>query len=197
MKAHKKFGMALGGGALALALLGGAVTAQAATVIRADGDENRAIGIDGLIVGGNIYDVTFVFQEGAGPGGLYPPFDFSEPNNASEAVEAVVTALNGAGGAPITGVGQGSDEFHVGYDFEFDGIFNRVSTAFGEVEVTENPTNAVWSSSGFSSPSPRANITESYADFEFVAPVPVPAAVWLFGSALLALVGSARRKKIL
>ena len=33
------------------------------------------------------------------------------------------------------------------------------------------------------------------ANFDFVAPVPVPAAVWLFGSGLLGLVGVARRKK--
>ena len=34
-----------------------------------------------------------------------------------------------------------------------------------------------------------------HANFDFVAPVPVPAAVWLFGSGLLGLVGVARRKK--
>jgi len=33
------------------------------------------------------------------------------------------------------------------------------------------------------------------ANFDFVAPVPVPAAVWLFGSGLLGLVGVARRRK--
>ena len=33
------------------------------------------------------------------------------------------------------------------------------------------------------------------ANFDFVAAVPVPAAVWLFGSGLLGLVGVARRKK--
>ena len=33
------------------------------------------------------------------------------------------------------------------------------------------------------------------AAFSFTAPVPVPAAVWLFGSGLLGLVGVARRKK--
>ena len=33
------------------------------------------------------------------------------------------------------------------------------------------------------------------ANFNFTAPVPVPAAVWLFGSGLLGLVGVARRKK--
>ena len=35
----------------------------------------------------------------------------------------------------------------------------------------------------------------SSANFDFVAPIPVPAAVWLFGSGLLGLVGVARRKK--
>jgi hypothetical protein len=34
------------------------------------------------------------------------------------------------------------------------------------------------------------------ANFDFVAPVPVPAAVWLFGSGLLGLVGVARRKAV-
>lgn len=33
------------------------------------------------------------------------------------------------------------------------------------------------------------------ANFDFTTPVPVPAAVWLFGSGLLGLVGVARRKK--
>ena len=36
----------------------------------------------------------------------------------------------------------------------------------------------------------------AHANFDFkVAPIPVPAAVWLFGSSLLGLVGVARRKK--
>ena len=33
------------------------------------------------------------------------------------------------------------------------------------------------------------------ANFDFVAPIPVPAAVWLFGSGLIGLVGVARRKR--
>lgn len=33
------------------------------------------------------------------------------------------------------------------------------------------------------------------ANFDFVAPVPVPAAVWLFGSGLVGLVGVARRRR--
>ena len=34
------------------------------------------------------------------------------------------------------------------------------------------------------------------ANFDFTTPVPVPAAVWLFGSGLLGLVGVARRRKV-
>ena len=34
------------------------------------------------------------------------------------------------------------------------------------------------------------------ANFDFTTPVPVPAAVWLFGSGLLGLVGIARRRKV-
>jgi hypothetical protein len=34
-----------------------------------------------------------------------------------------------------------------------------------------------------------------YVSFDLVSEVPVPAAVWLFGSGLLCLVGVARRKK--
>jgi len=33
------------------------------------------------------------------------------------------------------------------------------------------------------------------ANFDFVAPIPVPAAVWLFGSGLVGLVGVARRRR--
>jgi hypothetical protein len=35
-----------------------------------------------------------------------------------------------------------------------------------------------------------------YADWEKVVVIPIPAAVWLFGSGLLGLVGMARRKKV-
>ena len=42
---------------------------------------------------------------------------------------------------------------------------------------------------------PFANSSVSYLVVEGVSPVPVPAAVWLFGSGLLGLIGVARRKK--
>ncbi len=57
-------------------------------------------------------------------------------------------------------------------------------------------SNIVWS--GFN---PGVSFTASYFDHSIVlnattAPVPVPAAAWLFGTGLLGLLGSARRKRI-
>jgi hypothetical protein len=40
-----------------------------------------------------------------------------------------------------------------------------------------------------------AALPDEVISFGTVSPVPIPAAVWLFGSGLLGLVGMARRKK--
>ena len=69
---------------------------------------------------------------------------------------------------------------------EFSPWESRVSISFNSL----SPDDINWSSSG-------ANDMGSwvYRDTNFLSQVPIPAAVWLFGSGLIGLVGVARRKK--
>lgn len=70
-----------------------------------------------------------------------------------------------------------------------DGPFPLMSANFDVLSLT---------ATGSSTNTITANCTFVLGDTcaEVVAPVPVPAAVWLFGSGLLGLVGVARRKKV-
>lgn len=72
---------------------------------------------------------------------------------------------------------------------------------FGYWSATEYATNAnhAWvffTSDGYQSNSVKGNLYHAWAvQSGDVSPIPVPAAVWLFGSGLLGLIGVARRKK--
>jgi len=85
----------------------------------------------------------------------------------------------GSGGPNL--VLDGSGNF-VGINFHallLDGsAFDSFSSTFAINDDAFNEVNGTWTASTFS-----------------MTPVPVPAAVWLFGSGLLGLVGLARRKK--
>jgi len=88
------------------------------------------------------------------------------------------------------------------------GISNNAGVpidGFGSILDTSIDTTNNWSEistiSGIGSISQidvtlfEGSLTSFVFDYENVAPVPVPAAVWLFGSGLIGLVGVARRKQ--
>ena len=80
-------------------------------------------------------------------------------------------------------------------------VFTQSDTTFdiftdGTMQITSpiQSGNYIMSAGSFSAPSGTEGGFISYT-FEFdVAPVPIPATVWLFGSGLIGLIGVARRK---
>jgi hypothetical protein len=169
-------------------LLGSA--AQAAVVK----DDQVATGIKNLGVDGTLYNVEFKNTSWSGVYGDPPTFDFDSVDSSAAAVDAVNAALN-ADGASLVGESstEGAPAFMIG---------------FGSFESSIEGEIVLWQAGAYSTPDPDAWISDlannpfagsatdnqplMWADFR---PVPVPAAVWLFGSGLVGLVGVARRKK--
>ncbi len=184
---------ALAAGVVAMSLLLGANVASAATVDFGSLVEGKAIGITELDIGGTLYDV--LFDESATALSVYGAFPGTfpfTPNEAFVAAEAVVAALNTAE-ALLVGEDTSEDDpllnskFNIGYDSDdtliqlvlvWEGNFNGADWT---VPRTDNES---W-----------ATEVRTYATFTPAAVVPVPAAVWLFGSGLLGLIGIARRKE--
>jgi PKD repeat protein len=108
---------------VAIALLLGAGSALAATVVK---DGAVAIAIQDLTIGGSTYDVEFPFT--AAPT-IYPPgsYDFNSPVAAQIAAESIVAALNAKGGVRGVGgcgaCGDASEYFFIPYD-SFDVTFD-------------------------------------------------------------------------
>jgi hypothetical protein len=165
-----------------------APAAQAATVIL-DPTEGSALGIQDLPYGGLVYDVTFVPDTLSNIYGAPPNLnlDFTDSNVADEVVVAVNAALNTS-----TAVRVGADasvwasEYRIAYDYNFsDGTFD---TRGGESNLQIG---------GWITGQQRFNVSPDLTNdvYAVFAPVPIPAAVWLFGSGLLGLVGIARRRR--
>ena len=97
-------GGVLATGVVAVGLLLGAMSAQAATVEK-EGDVATAI--RGLQIGSITYDVAFLNAEAPS---IYPPgsFDFNNAATASVAVEAIVAVLNADGS--VLNVGEGGSD---------------------------------------------------------------------------------------
>lgn len=191
---YRKLVSALAAGTIAMGLLLGTNTASAATVIFGNGGTN-ATGILGLDVGGTLYDVTFNLQSvavevyGIFPGTFFP---FTNQTDAGDARTAVADELDTAGATTIGVVGGGatSDVFNIGYDSFILGTGDGIQSV--NVARAINETGSTWDFADFN------QFTYNFDErawAEFTTVVPVPAAVWLFGSGLLGLIGMARRKK--
>ncbi len=102
---------------------------------------------------------------------------YSVPGDAGYFGET--TWSNSAGGSPFNTTGMIDDPNGVAVYYA-DILFNSTNTGF-DTRVTELPN--VWK-------------LTSAGDLSYVSAVPVPAAVWLFGSGLLGLVSVARRRKV-
>lgn len=95
-------------------------------------------------------------------------------------VSSTITGLftSGAGTYTITGGITDIPVFNAGGVFVFSGFTGNGDIDFGSISITPG----------------SSSLDLSGETLDFTAVVPVPAAVWLFGSALIALVGVRRSK---
>lgn len=188
---------ALAAGAVTMFLLAGAGTATAANVILDENDNvirvtNLELNFDNDALDG-FYNADFITGEGAGIYGFDPAeFDFFPAEENSAAIIQLNNALNLADTVPVGAGSIGSDQYFVPaieYNFPIPPI--DIWGAFG----AEN-FGGLWDAcesnclSGIAAL--RPGDVNTFAKFSVV---PVPAAVWLFGSGLVGLIGIARRKK--
>ena len=161
--------------------------AHAATVQFKPGSSTVATGISGLDVSGTVYNVDFIgtVRHNEWPSML----DVTTKPEATSVILAIGTAFENAG---VTSVE---------YDTVGGGTFDLASATlwYGTnstqlLGVNINPNNlGGWTGFVGDSTAPLNNAYPFSVDLT-VASVPVPAAVWLFGSGLLGLVGISRRK---
>ncbi len=182
---------------ISLVFLGLSVSsANAASII---GSPTAATGISGLEIGNTKYDVAFIPQL-CGIACDNPLF-FTDDTSAEEAMTEVMGFLNiqNIFFEDIAGT-TGSDGLLVLVTDTASGVW-RQALLDGEVGVAWYGVNVtdLCNDPGFSEclnflTSPDIDLT--YLKFSLAAAVPVPAAVWLFGSALLGLIGYRKRKTV-
>lgn len=199
MKQIKKIGQGVAAAAVAMGLVLGTNVANAVPILISD--NNVGIRILGLEVPGGDprgYNIDFEFDEWPEVyGGPTPTFDFDTPELAQAANEAINFVLNGAnvGGEKVKQVGppqegqanEGFPLYAIGVSFD-DPYVNWIGAAF--VDNID-----VWIDDFLTIPVAGAQDPEQAWMWAKATVVPVPAAVWLFGSGLLGLIGVARRKK--
>lgn len=190
-----------------LALLGLSVSsANAATYEFGPGVfGNELLGANGVIVNGLTYNVSFLDGSCAS---IYDgcdelsDFTFNSAADADAASQALIDQVfnlsdiydifpHGTRGIEFTSYG----EFYTPYGFS---SINRVSLDGMRNSSGANPDLQLCGIGGCS-----LGLTEditsfqqlAYAQWTQVSPVPVPAAIWLFGTALMGLVGFSKRRK--
>jgi hypothetical protein len=194
---------------LSLALLGLSVSSANAVSLNVSG--GQLLGAYDVNVGGNLYDVEFVdgscqtLFSGCGGSGTHE-FAFSTAEQAEASSQSLLDSVFGgefAGGPfdtnPELTVGITNTSLGViltgfgAYDLDdgslyLDGAFNsslaepdRLGCATGQCSLLPDVDLATL---------PNA----VYAQWTGVSAVPVPAAVWLFGTALVGLIGFGKRK---
>jgi hypothetical protein len=196
MKQTKKFS-ALAAGIVTTSLLLGASAAQAASVILDENDnvievKNLELNLDQDDLDG-FYNVDFVRGVGSDIYGDPPEFDFPLAEDHITALIQLNNALNLNSPVPVGASSAGSEIYYVPaieYDFPIPPV--TVWAAAGAQNIL-----GLWDAC--ESPDCLSGIGVLRPDdintFARFSPVPVPAAVWLFGSGLVGLVGIARRKK--
>lgn len=196
-KHHLYSAASLAAGVLASSLLLGTSAAQAANV-ELDNDDNvirvtnLELNFDDDALDG-FYNVDFITGVGSDIYGFNPAeFDFFPAEENSAAIIQLNNTLNLAGTVPVGAGSIGSDQYFVpAIEFNFPLPPIDIWGAFGAENLLglwdACETNCL---SGITAM--RPGDVHTFAKF---SAVPVPAAVWLFGSGLLGLIGVARRKK--
>jgi hypothetical protein len=200
-----KAASSLTAGVLAAGLLLSTSLAQAATVITDPTNDANAIGIADLRLGNFLFDVEFVVGSAEMTYGSLPNFE-SDPegffNRAVELTALVNDVLNTAPEVKSVGPeGQPVGSFLYGFAkdrgtanyFAFATV-GQYSEGEGWIlgEGDYNPPPA--GGPGFVLTSYELSF-ETWARYDFKdVVVPIPAAVWLFASGLLGLIGVARQK---
>ena len=169
--------------ALTAILLSWAGPGQAATVVTDESGTN-ATGILGLVVGGNVYDVGFSVTTAESLYGSVPTDDFPfENGDSAMANEAILAALNSEAGVTSIGAAE-SSEFNIG----------MASNEFWFTATRGGYLAEDWEDFFGSSLNLMPDSVRTFAEFTMTGTaVPVPAAAWLFGSALC-LLGWVRRR---
>jgi hypothetical protein len=146
-------------------------------------DSTKATGIRNLDIQGTAYDVVFQFS--AGPHNAPQPGDtFIDEAGAMAATSAINAALNSLG--TIQGVGSTKDNrFLVPWEFNTNGCGSQGDP--GTCAWEGRAFGGSWNGSFHELDSINSNVPAEIARFS-AAVVPIPAAAWLFGSALGILV---------
>ena len=167
-----------------IALLLFCATSHAFIVDLDSGDSTQAIGIRNLDIQGTAYDVIFEFS--TGPHDTRQAGDiFIDEAGATAATNAISAALNSVG--TIQGIGQTKDNrFLVPWEFDTNGCVGQgpgTATCMWEGRLF----GGSWNGSFHELDSVSTDVPVELARFS-AAVVPIPAAAWLFGSALGILV---------
>ena len=155
-------------------------------------DETVATGIQGLLVDGVLYDVSFVygnydsFWSATEP----PTFYGGTSTDAYNAGLSIDQALNSE--SPIPLIGPSSVLKSLGYAIPYEDCSNsRFVNIFYHQMGAENAGKWGFFSDTFVSKFDSFNYR--WAKFDGGTPVPIPGAVWLLGSGLIGIVGIRRK----
>ena len=194
--------MSIQGGAILLVVMAGFISnhAQAAT-LNLDSSGNL-LGASGIEVGGSHYDVSFGngvcadFWSGCNTS----EFTFQTASDAMAAATALITALFSANDAFDTtstltiGCDAASDCYII-TPYALNGAMDTVLAYNARNRSSNDSDTVILASIGTGT---QTNADATYARWSAsVSPVPVPAAVWLFGTALVGLLGFGKRRKLL
>ena len=196
-----RLGSTLAAGAVAMGLLLGASTAQAANV-ELDGSgnvirvTNLELNFDDDALDG-FYNADFITGKGSDIYGFDPAeFDFFPAEENSFAMIQLNNALNLADTVPVGAGSIGSDQYFIpAIEFNFSLPPIDIFAAFGGAII-----GGLWDAceidclSGITAL--RPDDVNTFAKFSIGGPpIPVPAAAWLFGTGLVGLIGITRRRK--
>jgi len=145
--------------------------------IAAEGGYTAPVLIEGLDLGGIFWDVTINWNTSYNTTYTSAPMFFGNPQGAQNATTAIQQALlNDTPAYPGTGLG----------------------SSYLMTPYSQTASYGVWGTDmhvGSVALFPDALYTRSGFTTWSVSAVPVPSAVWLFGSGLIGLIGIARKKK--
>ena len=191
------------------ALLNIPIAAHASTAVISGG---QLTGFNNVIVGSNIYNVTFDDGSFMGVFGGMGGLDFDSAATADVASMALLQAIEAnplydtipelTAGIGPSNIGKILTPYTTVNNVIYDnGMEIQMLTVLASVAVnvegigTTNFTDNFIMAGGIPSFAPLSEYPDlTYADWTMVAPVPVPAAVWFMGSGLLGLIGFSRKK---